>query len=204
MFEKITILIPSYNNGSKLFRCLDSVYKQTYKNIKVILLDDCSTDNTEEIVNSFRDRLDILYVRNENNLGRGASRNKIISLSETRISCWLDSDDYMHEEKIEKQYEFFSKNSNCKFLATPMYDTRLNEMLLGNSNYEKIKNVTLENLKIVNHIPHPTVMFVTEIAKKIGFNTTLNRNEDLDFYIRLYESGYKVDVIPDILYYYCY
>ena len=156
------------------------------------------------MVNSFKDKLDILYVKNEKNLGRGASRNKILGLSDTRLSCWLDSDDYMHEEKIEKQYDFFSKNPNCSFLATPMYDTQPNKILPGASNYEKIKNINLENLRTVNNIPHPTVMFITEIAKKIGFNSALNRNEDLDFYIRLYESGYKVDVIPEILYYYCY
>jgi glycosyltransferase involved in cell wall biosynthesis len=169
----------------------------------VVLLDDGSTDNTKEIADSFKEKIDLLYIKNEYNLGRGASRNKILGLSDTRLSCWLDSDDFMHTEKIEKQYDFFKNNENCTFLATPMFDLiSETEFKLGYSSYDFIKNVTLESLSIVNHIPHPTVMFVTEVARKFNFNTELNRDEDLDFYKRIYKSGYKVDVIPDVLYYY--
>lgn len=45
-------------------------------------------------------------------------------------------------------------------------------------------------------------MFITETAKKFGFNTSLNREEDWDFYLRIYSEGYRVDVIPNILYFY--
>lgn len=201
--ETISILIPTYNNAGVFSDCLESVVNQTYKNLIVIVLDDASTDNTKEIVSNFKDKINIIYHKNNVNLGRGESRNKILNLSNTRLSCWLDSDDYMHPEKIEKQYNFFKKNDNCNFLATPMYDKISdNEYVLGTSTYEKIKNITLENLKNINHIPHPTVMFKTEIAKKFGFRSNFKRNEDWDFYLRIYSEGYKVDVIPDILYYY--
>lgn len=201
--ETITILIPTYNVSNKLRKCLESVVNQTYKNLKVIILDDNSTDNTKEIVDLFRNKLDIEYFKNDVNLGRGASRNKILELSKTRLSCWLDSDDYIHPEKIEKQYNFFKSNGSCTFLATPMFDCiSENEHRFGYSTYERIKGINLDNLKIINHIPHPTVMFITEIAKEIKFKNELIRNEDWDFYIRLYEKGYKVDVIPETLYYY--
>ena len=201
--ETITILIPTFNNAHLLTKCLNSVVSQTYKNLKVIILDDASTDNTEEIVKSFEDKLDIIYLKNEHNLGRGASRNKILSLSETRLSCWLDSDDYMDLDKIRLQYEYFSQNENCNFLATPMMSL-LSETKMepGYSGYNFIKNVTLLNLRMINHIPHPTVMFKTQMAKDLKFNENMNREEDWDFYIRLYENGYKVDVIPNLLYFY--
>ena len=201
--ETINILIPTYNNGHLISDCLESVVNQTYKNIHVIILDDASTDNTKEIVSKFENKIKISYYRNDINLGRGGSRNKILSLSDSRISCWLDSDDYMHPEKIEKQHEYFIDNKDCNFLATPMYQKISdNHCVEGSSTYEKIKSVTLENLKTCNHIPHPTIMFITNTAKKFGFNTSLNREEDWDFYLRIYSEGYRVDVIPNILYFY--
>jgi len=202
--EKISILIPTYNNASKIGRCLDSALNQTYKNIKVIVLNDGSNDNTKKIVEDYLKKYDnIFYYENEKNMGRGYSRNKILELSDTRLSCWLDSDDYMHLDKIKQQYDYFVQNPECNFLATPMMcllsETKMEP---GYSNYNFIKNVNLSNLKVINHIPHPTVMFKTQIAKDLKFNQNKNREEDWDFYIRLYEMGLKVDVIPNLLYYY--
>lgn len=202
--ETISILIPTYNNASKIRRCLDSAINQTYKDIKVIVLNDGSTDETEEIVMEYVKKYNnVFYHKNETNMGRGYSRNKILSLSDTRLSCWLDSDDYMALDKVQQQYEYFLNNPDCCFLATPMMCLMSEDrMEPGYSNYNFIKNVNLLNLRMVNHIPHPTVMFKTEIARNLKFNENMNREEDWDFYIRLYESGLKVDVIEPLLYYY--
>lgn len=202
--ETISILIPTYNNASKIGRCIESALNQTYKDIKIIILNDGSTDNTKEVVESYmKNHGNIFYYENDINRGRGYSRNRILELSDTRLSCWLDSDDYMDTEKIRIQYEYFQKHENCNFLATPMMCLLSeNEMEPGYSNYEFIKNVNLLNLRMINHIPHPTVMFKTEIAKDLKFNEKMNREEDWEFYIRLYEKGYKVDVIPNLLYFY--
>lgn len=202
--ETISILIPTYNTAHKIGRCLDSAVNQTYKNIKIIVLDDGSTDNTESVVIDYVRKYDnVFYHKNEKNMGRGYSRNKILDLSDTKLSCWLDSDDYMSLDKIAVQYDYFINNPECNFLATPMMCLMSEDtMKPGYSNYDFIKNVNLSNLRGVNHIPHPTVMFKTEIAKNLRFNENMNREEDWDFYIRLYENGLKVDVIPQLLYFY--
>jgi len=202
--ETISILIPTYNNAPKLGRCIESALNQTYKDIKIIVLNDGSTDDTKEIIEGYlKNHNNIFYYENDGNKGRGYSRNRILELSDTRLSCWLDSDDYMDLDKIKQQYDYFLKNENCNFLATPMMCLfPENKMGPGYSGYDFIKNVTLSNLKILNHIPHPTVMFKTQIAKDLKFNPNMNREEDWDFYIRLYEKGYKVDVIPNLLYFY--
>jgi glycosyltransferase involved in cell wall biosynthesis len=202
--EIISILIPTYNNASKISRCLDSAVGQTYKNVKIIVLNDGSTDNTKEVVMEYVNKYDnVFYYENEVNKGRGYSRNRILDFVDTRLSCWLDSDDYMALDKIEIQYEYFVNNPECNLLATPMMCLLPdNKMEPGYSNYDFIKNVNLSNLKIINHIPHPTVMFKTEVVKNLKFNENMNREEDWDLYLRLYKNGMKVDVIPQLLYYY--
>jgi glycosyltransferase involved in cell wall biosynthesis len=203
--EKITILIPTHNRAKELYRCLNSVHNQTYKDLKVIIFDDGSTDQTKDVVDSFMGKLDILYEKSEINLGRGHARNKILELSNTRLSCWLDSDDTMHPDKINKQYDFFIKNSDCVFLATAMICRNSKDeyvSALGESTKKIYEGLNLNNLRVVNQIPNPTVMFITEVVKKIGFNNLMFRNEDWDHYIRAYEAGYKVNFLLDELYIY--
>lgn len=195
---KVDILIATYNSDKTLKRCLDNIFKQTYKDINVIVLDDGSTDNTYEIVSKY----DIKYYKNETNKGRGYSRNRLLELSESKYACWCDADDYMLPDKIEKQVEYLQKNTNCNFLSTEMLDMK-NELIIGNgcNKAKDINSLTLDILRKSNCINHPTVLFNVDVAKEIGFRE-MKRNEDWDFYIRLYENGYKVDAIPEKLYVY--
>lgn len=202
--EVISILIPTFNNEKTIKRAILSALNQTYKNIIVVVLNDGSTDNTGEVVKELgKEYSNIYYFESEKNMGRGYSRNVLLDIVNTRLSCWLDADDYMDENKILIQYEYFLNNNNCDFLATPMKiffnDGRIEP---SGSTYEKIRDITLESLSEINHIPHPTVMFKTMLAKALRFNPEKILEEDWDFYIRLYILGYKVNVIPNELYYY--
>lgn len=202
--ETITILIPTFNNEQTIERCINSALKQTYENILIIVLNDGSTDKTGDIVKTMAQKHNnIYYYELEKNMGRGYSRNVLLDMSNTRLSCWLDADDYIDENKIKLQYEYFLQNENCDFLATLMIlfynDGKLEHL---DSTYEVIKNITLEKLLQSNEIPNPTVMFKTLIAKALRYRNEKVAEEDWDFYIRLYILGYKVDVIPNTLYYY--
>jgi glycosyltransferase involved in cell wall biosynthesis len=198
---KINLLLPSYNSEKTINRCIDSIFNQTYQDYNIIFLNDCSTDNTMKLVKEYNDSRIKIY-ENNTNKGRGYSRNKLLDLSDTEISCWIDSDDWMHPEKLEKQITYM-KNSNCDFLSTEMFDTR-NGITVGNgcNLSHMINDLTLENLNVSNCINHPTVMFRTEIAKQLKFKDSMTFNEDWDFYIRLYENGKKVECLPEKLYYY--
>lgn len=198
----ISILIPSYNGSGYIKRCLDSIFNQTYQNFMILFLDDSSTDNTENIIKNINSDK-IRYLKNEKNKGRGFSRNKLLKLSETEFSVWCDIDDYMHPTKIEKQINYMLENQT-NFLATEMFDCDSNGNVIGLGCNKKNDIISLTYNKILkqNCINHPTVMFKTEIAKKIGFNDIMERNEDWDFYKKLYESGLKVDCLGEPLYYY--
>ena len=198
---KVEILIASYNNACYLRQCINSVLTQTYQNFFITFLDDCSTDETSQIIKEFpQDK--IHYFRNDVNMGRGLSRTKLLKMASEEFCCWMDTDDYMMPAKIEKQVSYIQSTPSCIFLATEMFDLFRNGVIgLGCNKAQMINDLTLEKLRVSNCINHPTVMFRADIAREIGFHQ-MKRNEDWDFYIRLYEKGYKVQAIPELLYVY--
>lgn len=107
----ISIIVPTYNRPNELFRSVKSLLDQTYKNIEVIIVDDCSIDNTRLIINSLK-KLDerIRGFRPDVNLGTGAVYNFGIRLAKGDYIAIMDDDDIAHPERIEKQKKVFDLN----------------------------------------------------------------------------------------------
>lgn len=102
----ISVIIPTYNGTDALSRAILSVINQTYSNFELIIIDDCSTDNTEMVVRTFKDDR-IIYIRHSQNKGTAAARNMGISKAKGTLLAFLDSDDEFLPEKLEKQSEVF-------------------------------------------------------------------------------------------------
>ena len=109
---KVSVIIPVYNTSKYLKECLESVINQTYKNLEIIVVDDYSTDNSIDIINSFNDSR-IKLVCLDKNYGVAIARNRGIDLSTGDFICFLDSDDYWKLNKIKKQLKFIK---NKKFI----------------------------------------------------------------------------------------
>ncbi|MEG1563897.1 MAG: glycosyltransferase family A protein [Bacteroides sp.] len=103
--EKITVIIPMYNAAAFLKATLNSVLVQTFGNFKLLLIDDCSTDQTAEIARSYSDPR-MLVVQNETNQGAGATRNKGIEYAQTTYIAFCDADDIMSPHRLEEQFNF--------------------------------------------------------------------------------------------------
>ncbi len=101
--------MPSYNTARFIKNSIDSVLAQTYKNWELLIVDDCSTDNTNEIVAQFNDSR-ITYVKNEKNSGAAISRNRALAQAKGKWIAFLDSDDLWTPEKLEKQLKFMTEN----------------------------------------------------------------------------------------------
>jgi len=107
----ISIVTPVYNSEKYLADSIGSVLNQTYSNWEHILVDDCSSDNSEAAIKSFQEKDPrIKYHRLEKNSGAGIARNKAIEIAEGNYIAFLDSDDVWHPEKLEKQLSFMQKN----------------------------------------------------------------------------------------------
>lgn len=109
MNDLVSIIMPSYNTARYISDSIRSVLAQTYTNWELILVDDCSTDNTLEIVGQFDDSR-IILLQNERNSGAAISRNKALREAKGRWIAFLDSDDLWAPEKLEKQIRFMEEN----------------------------------------------------------------------------------------------
>lgn len=106
----VSIIMPSYNTGRFIAETINSVLAQTYENWEIIIVDDCSTDNTDEIVAEYLRDERIRYFKNEKNSGAAVSRNRALREARGEWIAFLDSDDLWSPDKLEKQVGFMEKN----------------------------------------------------------------------------------------------
>lgn len=107
--DLVSIITPTYNCGQYISKTIESVLTQTYGNWEMLIVDDCSKDNTKEIVSSFKDPRIIYYCLQENS-GAAAARNIGLNVAKGRWIAFLDSDDIWSPNKLEKQLQFMKKN----------------------------------------------------------------------------------------------
>ncbi|MET3697027.1 glycosyltransferase involved in cell wall bisynthesis [Bacillus oleivorans] len=109
--ELVSIIMPAFNCGDFIGITLDSVIAQTYQNWEVIVIDDCSTDNTEEVVKTYSSMdTRIKYYKLDKNSGAAVARNKAIDLANGKYMAFLDSDDVWFPEKLTKQISFMKEH----------------------------------------------------------------------------------------------
>lgn len=105
----VSIIMPSWNTGRFIAETIQSVIDQTYTNWELLIVDDCSTDNTDDVVASFDDER-IRFFHNEKNLGAALTRNKAMREARGEWIAFLDSDDLWMPEKLEHQIKFMLDN----------------------------------------------------------------------------------------------
>jgi glycosyltransferase involved in cell wall biosynthesis len=108
----VSVITPAYNAEKYIESTINSVIQQKYKNWEMIIIDDCSKDNTYEIIKKCaREDSRIKIEKNERNLGVSDTRNKGINLAKGKYISFLDADDLWHKDKLEKQIKFMEKNN---------------------------------------------------------------------------------------------
>jgi teichuronic acid biosynthesis glycosyltransferase TuaG len=146
--EIVSVIIPVYNSEKYITKTLDSVLNQTYKLIEIVLVDDCSIDNSKQIINEYLKKHEhIVYHRQENNYGAAVARNKALELAKGRYIAFLDSDDLWYQQKIEKQLALMKQNNiSICYTAVEMIDKN-DKLIKGKRNVlEKVDyNFLLKN-----------------------------------------------------------
>ena len=110
MAELVSIIMPSYNTAKYIAETVQSVLAQTYQDWELIIVDDCSTDDTDEVVRPYLSDSRILYLKIEKNSGAAVSRNRALREAKGKWIAFLDSDDLWMPEKLEKQIAFMEEN----------------------------------------------------------------------------------------------
>jgi len=198
----VSVIIPTYNRAHLVGRAIQSVLDQTYKDFEIIVVDDGSTDNTEEIVNGFGDHR-IRYIRHKENRGAAAARNTGIKAARGEYIAFQDSDDEWLPEKLEKQIRVFET-------APPEVGVVYTDMLRisenGKTEYwhsPSITNGGLINPKTSDYQVMGLGIQSTLIRKdcfdKVGlFDEKFTRFIDLELFIRL-SKHYRFEHIKEPL-----
>lgn len=115
---EISVLLPIYNtNPVHLRECIESILNQTFQNFELIILNDASTENLDDVVNSFDD-CRIKYYKNETNSGITKTRNKLLSLASGKYIAICDHDDISLPERFEKEYNFLEQNPEYSIVSS--------------------------------------------------------------------------------------
>lgn len=121
---RVSVIVPVYNVERYIDKTLESIFSQTYKNIEIVLVDDCSKDNSAKIIAKYKkSHPEIIYFRQPKNMGAGAARNKALELAAGQYVAFLDSDDLWLPEKTKRQLRLMKKTkSPFSYTAIEMID----------------------------------------------------------------------------------
>ena len=106
----VSVIMPSWNTDAYIAASIQSVISQTYRNWELLIVDDCSTDHTDDVVRPYLTDARIRYLKNEENCGAALTRNRALREAQGEWIAFLDSDDLWMPEKLEKQIGFMEKN----------------------------------------------------------------------------------------------
>lgn len=138
---KVSIIIPNYNNAQYLKECIESAINQTYSNKEIIIVDDCSTDNSYDIISEFKNQYkDLICVhKNTENLGVSASLNLAISLSNGDFISWLSSDDIYLPYKVAINID--NLTDNIGFVYSDFYYINEESSIISRANVREYSNI---------------------------------------------------------------
>ena len=206
----ISILMSTYNREKLLPRAIDSVLNQTYKNFELIICDDCSSDNSYKLLENYKNKhSNIKIIKNDNNMGLTKSLNKLLEHVSGSFIARLDSDDYYHPEKLEKQIKFLKINKDIDFVGTMGqtidYDGKFitnnyidNVIPSGNKNtIKKIMSVAGKNCIIAG-----SPLYHKYIFDKIGkYDEIMYTAQDYNIHLRMLQF-FNYDLLKEKLYFY--
>lgn len=174
---KVSIITPTYNCARFIGETIESVINQTYQDWEMIIVDDCSSDNTEEIVKKYsKDDNRIKYVKLEQNSGAAMARNKAMELATGKYMAFLDSDDIWTKDKLDKQIKFMEKN-NYNITCTK-YE-QIDEIGQSLNKFIKVKNkVDYNGVLLTCPVGNSTVMYNVETLGKFEVPNIRKRNDD--------------------------
>ena len=203
MTEKplISVIIPTYNRASFLVRAVESVLNQTYENFECIIVNDASTDDTEQVIEKISDSR-VRYISHKTNRHVSAARNSGIEKARGEFIAFLDDDDAWLPKKLERQVPLLQGNEPDLGLVYCWVDifqgnrkiAERHPLLRGYILTQSIANHQIGNCS--------TLLVPAKVVKNLGgFDESLPRGNDGDF-IRRVCRQYKVDFVPEVLVYY--
>jgi glycosyltransferase involved in cell wall biosynthesis len=199
----ISVIIPTFNRGIYITKTIKSVMAQTYKNIEVVIVDDGSTDNTEDLVNQLEVKYNKIKYYKQQNQGVSAARNYGIDKSTGKYIAFLDSDDLWHINKLQRQMaKLLEEDADACFCGTiKIYENDKSRETLKN-NFD-LKKPLISQLMLRNDAQTITWLIRKDVIENcnIRFSSKYSYAEDWEFYCKIMAVS-KVTCVNEYLAYY--
>ncbi len=192
----ISIIVPCYNQASFLSEALKSVYNQSFKNWECTIVNDGSTDNTEETASVWLQKDERFKYVSKPNGGLSSARNIGIELSNSKYILPFDADDKLHPSYLEKAIPILENDDDIEVLTSKI------QFFGVKDNVYQLPDYTFETLLLKNCFIACSIFKRKSYLKVGGYDENLKSFEDWDFWISVLKGGGKAYVIDEVLYYY--
>lgn len=196
----ISVIVPIYNVEKYLKRCINSILNQTLKDIEIICIDDCSTDNSLSILKSFKDnRIKIITL--DKNIGVADIRNIGLDNVEGEYISFVDSDDYIDDDFLEKLY-LKAQSDSLDIAASTLAEIDYNNIIHIRKEAQLLKQTKDKFYACTDFKP---AIYRTVLIKEnnVRFPSGVILCEDMIFLTEVLIKAQKVGVVPEVKYYYC-
>lgn len=190
--ELVSVVIPAFNREYIIKDCIESVLKQTHQNIEVIVVDDCSSDHTVDVVRSIEDPR-VRCIQLSKNSGACYARNIGAEQANGQYIAFQDSDDMWLPTKLEEQIEYL-KQGNYDVVFCGMDRITLNQkrFYYPQAGFDENKNA-FEQMLFANRISTQCMLVRSHVLKAVQFDPTIRKYQDWDYAIRVakdFKIGY--------------
>jgi glycosyltransferase involved in cell wall biosynthesis len=195
-FPLVSIITPSYMQGKYIEDTIMSVSDQTYKNLEHVILDSCSTDETDSIINKHLGRYNLIYIR-EKDKGQANAINKGLDLCNGEIVCWLNSDDIFFDNYvIERIVGIFNSRPTIDIITGDGYfvDSGLN--LVSPITIPNIEYLSIDYMKVFDVFLQPSTFWK---KNDIRLDEALNYTFDWKFFIEFYKRNKSILYVREYL-----
>ncbi len=200
----VSIVMAAYNCERYIKKAIDSILSQSFSNFELLIIDDLSSDNTWEIVQSYSDHR-ILLSRNNKNLGYLKSTNKLLKQCRGRLITFQDADDWSDQYRLEKQISFLTQQKKidlCGTFCTKVYNSGIITLTRYPTSHKSLQRAL--SLGRTSLFCGSSIMFRRNILQTVGYyREFFNRigSEDVDWFLRALEL-HRAANLPEPLYYY--
>lgn len=193
--------MPVYNAGEFLDESIPSILNQTFTDFELIVIDDCSTDNSSPIIKRYADQNPrIVYIRNDKNVGNIATRNKAIERARGIYIAELDGDDIALPSRLKLQYNYLISHPDIVLIGGGAEIINNHGLTIGHK--RPTENFSLIKYKMLfgNPFVHSAIFYKKNIIKELGgYNPDYNHAEDYNLYSGLIHKGYGLGNVTELI-----
>lgn len=196
---KVSVIMPAYNAENYIAEAIDSILAQTFRDFELIVLDDCSTDNTSRIILNYEDSR-LIYLKNEKNMGVAATLNRGLETARGMYIARMDADDIAMPDRLARQVAVMDEKGNIIACGS-------NAILFGEVPEGSKTDMPLEDkeirlrMAISNPFVHPTMMLRKEAVGETRYDSSFDGREDYRMWMVLSQKGQMMNLPETLLRY---